>query len=551
MGLIHNENFVGLMTSSSNIYGSLRKDLFPWQMECLNIWFQNQGRGIVNVVTGAGKTVLALGAIARLESALSAAPGLSLKIKIVVPKIFLAHQWAQTLQDDLAISREDIGIYSGVHKAPPHRKYMIYVVNSARYTLARHLLEDYRDGYAILLIADECHHYSSPENSRIFDFIEKISTGAAPSRYYALGLSATPETAAYQEKLVPALGPEIFKYGFADALNANIISSFAIFNLKLKFTQYEEQQYVDLSEQLTRALERLMQLCPFLNGLSSQQFFATLEQLAQASEDSTMAGLARSVLVLAINRKDVVYRAESRISCVQNLLTRIPQTSKVLIFNERIEVTETIYERLQQQFPGQVGRYHSEMDEGSRKIMLRKYQDSEIRILVSCRALDEGLNVPETDVGIIASSTSSNRQRVQRLGRILRRSGQEHTACLYYLYIGSSNEEQELLTDISQELAGVIPMLDLDYEQESQSFLHPAYQALADRVLDYAHRKAWSSKTVSEIERNLERGKLGCDWWASEKACSLRIQSAPSRSERNYWITMRLLVQASLGRLPQ
>jgi superfamily II DNA or RNA helicase len=222
-----------------------------------------------------------------------------------------------------------------------------------------------------------------------------------------------------------------------------------------------------------------------------------------------------------------------------------------LIFNERIEVTETIYERLQQQFPGQVGRYHSEMDEGSRKIMLRKYQDSEIRILVSCRALDEGLNVPETDVGIIASSTSSNRQRVQRLGRILRRSGQEHTACLYYLYIGSSNEEQELLTDISQELAGVIPMLDLDYEQENQSFLHPAYQALADRVLDYAHRKAWSSKTVSEIERNLERGKLGCDWWASEKACSLRIQSAPSRSERNYWITMRLLVQASLGRLPQ
>lgn len=390
MGLIHNQNAVRLMNTSSNIYGSLRKDLFPWQVECLDIWFQNQGKGIVNVVTGAGKTVLALGAIARLESALLAKPGIRLKIKIVVPKVFLANQWAQTLQDDLAISREDIGIYSGAHKDPPHRKYMIYVINSARYTLARQLLEDYRDGYAILLIADECHHYSSPENSRIFDFIEKISPGAAPSRYYALGLSATPETAAYQEKLVPALGSEIFKFGFADALNANIISPFSIFNLKLKFTRYEEQQYLDLSEQLTRALERLMQLCPFLSGLSSQCFFATLEQLAQTSEDSTVAGLARSVLVLAVNRKDVVYRAESRISCVQNLLVRIPQTSKVLIFNERIEVAETIYERMQQLFPGQVGRYHSEMDEGSRKNIVRKYQNSEIRILVSCRALDEG-----------------------------------------------------------------------------------------------------------------------------------------------------------------
>ncbi|MDD3269729.1 MAG: DEAD/DEAH box helicase [Syntrophomonadaceae bacterium] len=538
-----------MASSDSNIYGSLRKNLFPWQVECLNVWFQNQGQGIVNVVTGAGKTVLALGAIARLEYALSSEPVHCLKIKIVVPKVFLANQWAQILQDDLAVPREDIGIYSGAHKDLPHRKYMIYVVNSARYTLARHLLEDYREGNAILLIADECHHYSSPENSRIFDFTKYFPAGVSPSRYYALGLSATPETAAYQEKLVPALGPEIFKYGFADALNANIISSFSIFNLKLKFTQYEEQQYMDLSEQLTRVLEKLMHLCPFLIGLGSQRFFASLEQLAQAAEDSAVAALARSVLILAINRKDVVYRAESRISCVQNLLTRIPQTSKVLIFNERIEVTEVIFKRLHALFPGQVGRYHSEMDEGSRKNMLRKYQDSEIRILVSCRALDEGLNVPETDVGIIASSTSSSRQRIQRLGRILRRSGQDHTACLYYLYIGSSNEEQELLAELSQELAGVIPVLDLDYEQESQSFYHPVYQALADQVMAYARRKDWSSKTVSELERNLERGKLACDWWASEKTCTLRIKSAPSRSERNYWITMRLLVQASLGRL--
>ena len=74
-----------------------------------------------------------------------------------------------------------------------------------------------------------------------------------------------------------------------------------------------------------------------------------------------------------------------------------------------------------------------------------------------------------------------------------------------------------MLAEISQELAGVIPVLDLDYEQESQSFLHPAYQALADRVLAYARRKRWNFKTISEIERNLERGKLGCDWWTSEK----------------------------------
>jgi DNA or RNA helicases of superfamily II len=551
MDFIQNENGSGTDTVGSRFYGALRRDLFPWQAECLNIWFQNQGRGIANVVTGAGKTVLALGAIARLEYTLSTVPGQNLKIKIVVPKIFLANQWAQTLQDDLAVGREEIGIYSGEHKDPYSRKYMIYVVNSARYTLARHCLEDYRAGNSILLIADECHHYSSPENSRIFDFIGQMPAGASPPRYYALGLSATPETAYYQEKLVPALGPEIYQYGFAQALQANIISSFSIFNLKLKFTRYEEGQYLDLSEQLTRALGELMQLCPFLLGLSGQSFFASLEQLAQGSDDSGVAGLARAVLVLAVSRKDIVYRAESRISCVQDLVARIPPTSKILVFNERIEVTEAIYARLQLRFPGQVGRYHSKMDEASRKNSLRKYQDSEIRILVSCRALDEGLNVPATDVGIIASSTSSSRQRIQRLGRILRRSGQSHAACLYYLYIGSSNEEQELLADLSQQLAGIIPVLDLNYEQESQSFRHPAYDALADRVLAYARQKGWTPRNISEIERNLERGKLSCDWWISEKNCTARIRSAASRSERNYWITMRLVVQAGLYRLPQ
>jgi superfamily II DNA or RNA helicase len=83
-----------------------------------------------------------LGAIARLEyihQELSSA----LKIKIIVPKIFLANQWVKSLQDDLAVSRDDIGVCSGVHKDPPSRKYMIYVVNSARATLAQQILTDY------------------------------------------------------------------------------------------------------------------------------------------------------------------------------------------------------------------------------------------------------------------------------------------------------------------------------------------------------------------------------------------------------------------------
>ncbi|MFZ3131207.1 MAG: DEAD/DEAH box helicase [Desulfosporosinus sp.] len=534
--------------STANVYGQLRKPLFAWQKECLDIWFANQGKGVVNVVTGAGKTILALGAIARLEY-MYAKQSSALKIKIVVPKVFLANQWVKSLQDELAVSKDDVGVYSGVHKDPPSRKYMIYVVNSARTALAQQILSDYHQGSSILLIADECHHYCSPENSRIFSFITQIPSQDQNTHYYALGLSATPETANFNETLLPALGPEIYKYSFIEALNANIVSSFAVFNLKLKFTPDEESQYLELSEQLTHTLENLMYRCPFLKGLSRLRFFASLEQLAQRSEDDRIASLARSVLILANRRKDLVYRAESRISCVSNLVTQLPRSSKILIFCERIVVANTIYEQLQYLFPGQVGRYHSEMDEWSRKEILRKYHDAQIRILVSCRALDEGLNVPSTDIGIIASSTSSTRQRIQRLGRILRQSGIKHTAKLYYLYIGSSNEEKDLLARISRDLTGIIPILDLEYDHDSQTFHNSAYEALADRVIAYTLHKGWSKKIIAEITSNLERGKLGCDWWLSEQDCRLKIRNAASRSEQNYWVSMCLLVQASLGRL--
>jgi len=536
--------------SASNIYDRVKVSLFSWQKECLDIWFRNHCKGVVNVVTGAGKTILALGAIARLEY-IQPEQAPALKIKIIVPKVFLANQWVKSLQDFLTVPRDDIGVYSGIHKDPPSRKYMIYVVNSARTTLAQHLLDDYHQGSSILLIADECHHYCSPENSRIFKFITQIPTHDHAQQYYALGLSATPETATFNETLLPALGPEIYKYSFVEALNANIISSFAIFNLKLKFTLDEERQYLDLSEQLTYAREILMSRCPFLKGLSKMRYFASLEQLAQSSEEDFIGVLARSVLILSTKRKDLVYRAESRISCVNNLLTQLPRSSKILVFSERIVMANTIYEQLQHLFPGQVGRYHSEMDEGHRKEILRKYHDAQIRILVSCRALDEGLNVPSTDIGIIASSTGSTRQRIQRLGRILRQSGIKRTAKLYYLYIGSSNEEKDLLTGISRDLTGVIPILDLEYDQDNQTFQHTAYQALADRVIAYTQHKHWSKEIITEITKHLERGKLGCDWWLSEQDCRLKSLNAFSRSEQNYWVSMRLLVQASLGRLTE
>ncbi len=70
-----------------------------------------------------------------------------------------------------------------------------------------------------------------------------------------------------------------------------------------------------------------------------------------------------------------------------------------------------------------------------------------VDVLVTCRALDEGMNVPEAEVGIIASSTASTRQRIQRLGRVLRPAPGKDSAKIYTLFI-TDKEEQRLIDEV-------------------------------------------------------------------------------------------------------
>lgn len=541
------DNKIGIRKESHE--GELKKKLYVWQEECLASWWEHEGRGIVNVVTGAGKTVLALGAIALVSSSISLYARYTLKVKIIVPKIFLASQWVKALRVDFGISEEDIGIFHGLRKDPVNRKFMIYVVNSARNSLSNHILDDFKKGKSVFIIADECHHYGSKENSRIFDFITEIPNMSSNVKYYSLGLSATPEGRRYEETIVPALGKEIYKYGFSEALNANVINHFSIFNIQVNFTPLERVEYVELSEQIAKLLLSLRRKCPNIFHIRSSAFFAALENLSMTAENEDIRNLSQAFLLLSLKRKEIVYRASNRINCVKDILLCIPDTAKVILFNERIDIADSLTTVLQREFPGQVGCYHSGMDHHTKHKALKKYDQGELRILVTCKALDEGLNVSETDVGIIVSSTSSTRQRVQRLGRILRRSAKKTSARLFYLHISASNEDRQVLSEITQEIKGRVPLFDLDYNEERHTFSQNQYDYYADQVLEYASMNAWPESVIKEIIRNLELGKLSCDWLMSEESCKKRIQLAVSKEDRNYMKSILLLIKARTNHL--
>ncbi|RQD80404.1 ATP-dependent helicase, partial [Methanosalsum natronophilum] len=61
------------------------------------------------------------------------------------------------------------------------------------------------------------------------------------------------------------------------------------------------------------------------------------------------------------------------------------------------------------------------------------------RTVVTSKVLDEGIDVPEADVGVILSGTGSGRAFVQRLGRILRKK-EGKKAVLYEIVSAETSE---------------------------------------------------------------------------------------------------------------
>ena len=524
--------------------------LYDWQKECLQLWFDNGCKGIVNVVTGAGKTALAAAAIERLLIT----DKKTLRVKIVVPKAFLVRQWSSSLREYLQISREDIGVYSGSRKNMSDRQFMIYVINSARYSLARHILSDLSSSKPVFLVADECHHYGTEENSKIFDFypwrparLKDVadSLSVSNTNIYTLGLSATPHCEHYADVLVPCLGPEIYNFSFNHALNAEIINSFVIFHICLRFDVYEQEIYDELTDKIGVALSQLRSRNPGMVAYNSLSFFKELRNLA-VSGDSETSELAKAVLILTYNRKGIVCHASSRIKCVFNLIRLIRKEAKIVIFGERIDMADEIYEGINGIFPNEAGIYHSGVHKSVGELALKRFEDGEIRILVSCRTLDEGLSVTGADVGIIVSSTNSTRQRIQRLGRILRKKHSGTPSYFYYLFIDGTTEETDILRDYTSGLERQISAIDLRYDEKTGEFINDYYDLLAKHVIFRAIDNEWTSEELHELNRNFKKGLIAGDWWLTEEECRKNITKAKNKSERNYYVAMLYLIRERL-----
>lgn len=356
-------------------------------------WMRAGCRGIAKVVTGGGKTVFAGLCITQFWS--QRPDG---RIIVLVPTTSLLDQWFVALQEDLALTDHDIATYSGEGKPAEPRRVNLMVLNTARTWVSRVAL-----GAEVLLIADECHRAGSPHNA--------CALGGNPVA--TLGLSATPEREgddSFEAVLVPALGRVFYEYGYNEAAADGVISDFDLVNVRVELSSAEDEQY----DRLTTSIAKQMNADSGVDDLKVRQ--------------------------LLLSRARVVACARMRIPVAVKLVERFPGV-RTLVFHERVSAAREIHDLLVARGHS-VALYHSGLETAVRRDNLRQYRRGVFDVLVTCRALDEGIDVPETAVAVIASATGSSRQRIQRLGRALRPASKKSHATVLTIYATAQEEER-------------------------------------------------------------------------------------------------------------
>ena len=367
------------------------RDPFPHQIEALDTWWQKDKRGVVVLPTGTGKTHLAVLAIQR-----TGRPTL-----VVTPTIDLLNQWYGEL---LSAFEVPIGLLGGGY-------YDFQALTVTTYDSAYLYLERWGNRFG-LLVFDECHHLPGPT------YLTAAVGSIAPFR---LGLTATPERADGQEVLLPDLiGPIVYRREIKQ-LAGQFLAEYRIDRRYVELSAQEQEQY-ERARQTYRSFVEAHGIS--MGGPHGWQRFI---------RESCRSMEGRAAFQAYREQKYLALAAPAKLQLLERLLEQHPG-GRILIFTYD---NATVYQ-IARRFLIPAITHQTKTRE--RRLILQRFHSGEYPILVTSQVLNEGVDVPAANVGIVLSGTGSVREHVQRLGRLLRKYG-EKQAVLYEVVTRGTAEE--------------------------------------------------------------------------------------------------------------
>ena len=376
--------------------GSEHRELYRWQLDALVSWLRCGRRGVVEAVTGSGKTDVAIAAIAD-------ALRRGRFVLVVVPSRVLMEQWHGRLTAALPGAR--IGRLGDSGKDDSSSCDVLIATRHS--AAARRPVPP--EGAGGLLIADECHGLGGGT-------LRRAMLRAYEER---LGLTATLERSddGVAELLVPYFGGICHRYGFEQAIADGVCAPPRVAFVGVELSVTERAEYAATEQRLVNNRQHLravpgMPLEPFGDFLAAVAYLAERDAGADGRA-------AREYLDAFSKRRDIVAQSSGKYELLGGLASAIRDADGALVFTETVRAANHAINRLDP-------LVSIELITGSTTRRQRREILDDLRVrrldaVAAPRVLDEGVDVPDANLGIVMSASRTRRQMIQRMGRILRR----------------------------------------------------------------------------------------------------------------------------------
>lgn len=406
-------------------------------------WKNNKQKGLFAMATGTGKTITSLNCLFEIYQRKG-----YYKAIIFVPTITLVNQWEQECRkfrfsNITKVYSKNLTWRDEVERILFNEKYktdkepeVSYIIISTYASYAREKVFNVLNGFdkkRLLLIADECHNMGSGllvKRLKDIPYLRRI------------GLSATPERQfddEGNEKLRKFFGSEesyTYEYSMEEAINKGVLCKYMYYPHLVQLTQEEMDAYVELTDRIAK----------YFNF-----------------DKGRFDDIDDKLKMLLLARKRIVHKAERKLDVFKNIIEKRYQTKGNLKYtlvyvpegnmpdyignNDDFDRSEDIgddndAERLINQYT----RVVTEVDDHvtvrkfvsgqkDREEILSDFADGKLQVLTSMKCLDEGVDVPRSELAIFCSSTGNPRQFIQRRGRVLRTHPDKKMAELHDLVV--------------------------------------------------------------------------------------------------------------------
>ena len=386
-----------------------------YQITAYDSWIANNYKGMFAMATGTGKTITSLNCLLNEYKK----TGIYRAI-ITVPTTALVEQWKKecakfNFKNVITVSSKEIwdknlAFFNTASKLIDTS----YIVIVTYASLPRPKFQSYFTQLPkdTILIADETHNLGSQGLLKLLPNIhleKRIGLSATPHRKFdELGNQAIQEF--FNDE-----PPYIVSYSMEEALNIGWLCKYTYHPHIVKLTDQEMEQYRNISLQLLK-----MGMFDSVTGdfkSSPQIEMKLLERKRIIHKAANKLDAFKDILKIEFDKRKnlkytLIYVPEGMDSNYDEIDFSIETDDEKRLINEYTKaVSNTDDSVMVKQFTS---------NSTNREEILKNFEESKIHVLTSMKCLDEGVDVPRSELAIFCASTGNPRQFIQRRGRVLR-----------------------------------------------------------------------------------------------------------------------------------